>query len=154
MSSEKEEPVPRLRRLLAGTLAACVASIALAAPPAHAEALNGYCDDGRPAGYEHALQGYAAYSVDGVYHNWFMFSAYFTSGFYTYINDNNDLDIWFHRNGVQMFHEWDHHVPGYQWYGWSANLWTLASDHEVTRWKGVFDLPWADDTDCNDWEET
>ena len=144
----------RFRRVVAGALAACAASVALAGAPARADSVSSYCDDGRPYGYEHYLQGYAAYSVDGQYHNWYLFSAYFSSGFHTYINDQNDLDIWFHRNGVQMFHEWDNQVPGYQSRDWWTSQWTLASDHEVTRWKGVFDLPHEGDTHCNVWAET
>ena len=134
-------------------LTAGAASVALAVPPAHADSVNSYCDDGRPPGYEHYLEGYAAYAVDGPYHNWTQFSARFSSGIHTYINDNNDLDIWFHRNGVQMFHEWDNSVAGYQTKTWWTSQWTLASDHEVTRWKGVFDLPWEGDTHCNVWAE-
>lgn len=144
----------RFRRVVVGALAACAASVTLVATPAQADALYSYCDDGRAPGYEHYLEGYAAYAVDGPYHNWTQFSARFSSGFHTYINDNNDLDIWFHRNGVQMFHEWDNSVAGYQTKTWWTSQWTLASDHEVTRWKGVFDLPFEGDTHCNVWAET
>jgi hypothetical protein len=144
--------VSRMKRVIATAVAAGAAALMLAAP-AHAESVSGYCDDGRPNGEHHYLEGYAAYAVDGQWHNWYLFLGRFGAGFSAHLGDENNLEIWFHSNGVQMFHEWEEEVDPYVWYGWGANLWTLDSDHEVTRFYGIFDIAWSD-TRCNDWAET
>jgi hypothetical protein len=145
--------VSRIRRFAGAVVATCAASIMLAAP-AQADAIGNSCTDHFPGASVHQLEGHAAYTVDGTMHNWYLFLGKFGGGFASNLDDENNLDIWFHRNGVQMFHEWDSNVPAYNWFGWGANHWTQASDHEVVRWQGVFDLPGQGDTHCNAWAET
>jgi hypothetical protein len=144
--------VSTIRRIAGAAIAAFAASVALAAP-AHADSVSNSCTDGLPHASYHQLDGYAAYAVDGTMHNWYLFIAHFGGGFASNLGDENDLDIWFHRDAVQAFHEWTHDAPPYQWWGWSANVWTHATEHEVVRWKGVFDIS-GSDTHCNVWAET